>query len=180
MKRFIEDLVLFSFVTLIFLSPFVIVFTIIALFYCLSLPIALLIVLSYGSWMYFDRYTPVRGGRTSNYLRQSSIWTLVSNYFPINLVKTADIEPDRNYIFGCHPHGRLTIGAINFLTEATHFSTLFPSIRPHLMTLPLNFLVPFFRELHLNLGIDQIRSLLSNVLSFQVHAVLHEKVANIS
>ncbi|CAF4481548.1 unnamed protein product [Rotaria sp. Silwood2] len=56
-------------------------------------------------------------------------------------------------IFGYHPHGVLTFGAgVNFLTEATHFSTLFPGIRPHLMILRYQFLVPFSRELFLYLG----------------------------
>ena len=114
--------------------------------------------LSYGSWMYLDRYTAVRGGRASHYLRQLSIWKIVSNYFPVKLVKTEDLDPNRNYIFGYHPHGRLTAGGINFLTEATYFSTLFPDIRPHLMTLRSNFLFPFFRELLLNLGNGEVKN----------------------
>ena len=167
MKSFVEDLVFFSLLTLIILSPFVILFIFIVLSYFWSLPMTLLMGLSYGSWMYFDRYTAVRGGRASNYLRQLSIWTIVSNYFPVKLVKTEDLDPNRNYIFGYHPHGRLTAGAgVNFLTEATHFSTLFPGIRPHLMTLRFNFLVPFSRELLLSLGNDKIKNLLWHVLSF--------------
>ncbi|CAF1532113.1 unnamed protein product [Rotaria sp. Silwood1] len=103
--------------------------------------------------MYIDRYTPVRGGRWSDRLRQLSIWSIVSNYFPIKLIKTEDLDPNRNYIFGYHPHGAATVGAgINFLTEATHFSTLFPGIRPHLMGLHFNFFCPFLRELFLCLG----------------------------
>ncbi|CAF1689686.1 unnamed protein product, partial [Adineta ricciae] len=96
---------------------------------------------------------PVRGGRWSIRLRQLYIWSIVSNYFPIKLVKTEDLDPSRNYIFGCHPHGTITLGAgINFLTEATHFSTLFPGIRPHLMALHSNFFFPVLRELILGLG----------------------------
>ncbi|CAF1263290.1 unnamed protein product [Rotaria sordida] len=113
----------------------------------------LLIGLIYGSWMYIDRYTDVRGGRWSNCLRRLSIWSIVANYFPLKLIKTEDLDPNRNYIFGYHPHGLLTFGAgVNFLTEATHFSTLFPGIRPHLMILRNGFLIPFTRELLLNLG----------------------------
>ncbi|CAF1076712.1 unnamed protein product [Adineta steineri] len=71
----------------------------------------------------------------------------------VKLIKTEDLDPNRNYIFGYHPHGTATVGAgINFLTEATHFSTLFPSIRPHLMGLHTNFFCPFLRELFLSLG----------------------------
>jgi 2-acylglycerol O-acyltransferase 2 len=156
MKGLIEDCVLFTLFTLIILSPFIILFAFIILSYFWSLPMTLLIGFSYSSWMYFDRYTAVRGGRVSNYLRQLSIWTIVSHYFPVTLVKTEDLEPNRNYIFGYHPHGRLTVGGINFLTEATHFSALFPGMRPHLMTLHSNFFMPFFRELLLNLGNDNV------------------------
>ena len=155
MRNLIGDLILFFLVTFIFLSPFVTLFTLILLSYFWSLPMTILIGLIYGSWMYIDRYTDVRGGRSWNYLRRLSIWSVVSNYFPIKLMKTEDLDPNRNYIFGCHPHGALTFGAgVNFLTEATHFSTLFPGIRPHLMILPYIFLVPFSRELFLNLGND--------------------------
>ncbi|CAF1496245.1 unnamed protein product [Adineta ricciae] len=130
-----------------------ILFTFILLCYFWSLSKTLFIALIYGSWMYIDRQTPVRGGRWSIRLRQLYIWSIVSNYFPIKLVKTEDLDPSRNYIFGCHPHGTITLGAgINFLTEATHFSTLFPGIHPHLMALHSNFFFPVLRELILGLG----------------------------
>jgi 2-acylglycerol O-acyltransferase 2 len=117
--------------------------------------------------MYIDRYTPVRGGRSSDRLRRLSIWSIVSNYFPTKLIKTEDLDPNRNYIFGYHPHGAVTVGAgINFLTEATHFSTLFPGIRPHLMALHSNFFCPFLRELFLSLGKNNIINLSLNVLLF--------------
>jgi 2-acylglycerol O-acyltransferase 2 len=117
--------------------------------------------------MYIDRYTPVRGGRWSDRLRRLSIWSIVSNYFPIKLIKTEDLDPNRNYIFGYHPHGAATVGAgISFLTEATHFSTLFPGIRPHLMALHSNFFCPFLRELFLSLGKNNIINPSSNVLLF--------------
>ena len=63
----------------------------------------------------------------------------------------------------------VTFGAaVNFLTEATHFSTLFPSIRPHLMVLipRFQFLVPFTRELLLSLGNGNVINPSSNVLLF--------------
>lgn len=167
MKNLIEDLILFFLITLIFFLPFVTLFTFILLSYFWSLPMTLLVGLIYGSWMYIDRYTDVRGGRWSNCLRRLSIWSIVSNYFPVKLIKTEDLDPNRNYIFGYHPHGVLTVGAgVTFLTEATHFSTLFPGIRPHLMILRYIFLVPFARELFLHLGNDNITNPSSNVLLF--------------
>uniref|UniRef100_A0A8D1V669 Acyltransferase n=1 Tax=Sus scrofa TaxID=9823 RepID=A0A8D1V669_PIG len=63
------------------------------------------------------------------------------------LVKTAELDPSRNYLAGFHPHGILATGAFtNLCTESTGFSSLFPGIRPHLMMLNLWFRVPFFRD----------------------------------
>ncbi|KAJ7319800.1 hypothetical protein JRQ81_019311 [Phrynocephalus forsythii] len=65
----------------------------------------------------------------------------------LQLVKTADLDPGQNYIFGFHPHGVLVAGAfINFCTEATEFSKVFPGLSPHLMMLDLWFRAPFFRD----------------------------------
>ena len=63
------------------------------------------------------------------------------------LVKTAELDPSRNYLAGFHPHGVLATGAFtNLCTESTGFSSLFPGIRPHLMMLNLWFWTPFFRD----------------------------------
>ncbi|NXC15054.1 MOG2A acyltransferase, partial [Corythaeola cristata] len=61
--------------------------------------------------------------------------------------KTAELDPRQNYLMGFHPHGVLAAGAfLNFCTEASGFSTLFPGITPHLMMLSMWFRVPFFRD----------------------------------
>lgn len=63
------------------------------------------------------------------------------------LVKTAELDPSRNYLAGIHPHGVLAAGIfVNMCTEGTGFSEIFPGIRPHLMMLNLWFRVPFFRD----------------------------------
>ncbi|NXS36834.1 MOGT2 acyltransferase, partial [Pomatostomus ruficeps] len=63
------------------------------------------------------------------------------------LMKTAELDPRQNYLVGFHPHGVLAAGAfLNFCTEASGFSTLFPGITPHLMMLSLWFRIPFFRD----------------------------------
>ena len=62
-------------------------------------------------------------------------------------MKTAELDPRQNYLMGFHPHGVLAAGAfLNFCTEASGFSTLFPGITPHLMMLSLWFRIPFFRD----------------------------------
>lgn len=107
----------------------------------------------YGCWLVFDRHTDSKGGRWSEYCRKLCIWKRFAEYFPLKLIKTEELDPNRNYIFGFHPHGAFALSAFeNFATDATHFSTIFPNIRPHLMLLRLQFLFPFTRDLFLNLG----------------------------
>ncbi|XP_044282718.1 2-acylglycerol O-acyltransferase 2-like [Varanus komodoensis] len=101
----------------------------------------------YAAWLYLDWDTPARGGRRSAWVRQWAVWRYFRDYFPITLVKTVDLDPSQNYLFGFHPHGVLVAGAFgNFCTEATGFSRLFPGLTPHLLMLPFWFKVPFFRD----------------------------------
>ncbi|XP_069920961.1 2-acylglycerol O-acyltransferase 2 [Oryctolagus cuniculus] len=101
----------------------------------------------YATWWYLDRDKPRQGGRRSEVFRRGVIWKYMKDYFPVSLVKTAELDPSRNYIAGFHPHGVLAAGAfLNLCTESTGFSSLFPGIRPHLMMLTLWFRAPFFRD----------------------------------
>lgn len=72
------------------------------------------------------------------------------------LVKTAELDPSHNYLFGFHPHGVLVIGAFsNFCTEATGFSRTFPGLCPHLLMLPCWFHLPLFRDYIMCSGEEQ-------------------------
>ncbi|KAM7084804.1 2-acylglycerol O-acyltransferase 2 [Molossus nigricans] len=101
----------------------------------------------YATWWYLDRDTPWKGGRRSDYLRRWFMWKYMKDYFPVSLVKTAELDPSRNYLAGIHPHGVLAAGIfINLCTESSGFSEIFPGIRPHLMMLNLWFRSPVFRD----------------------------------
>ncbi|XP_005396921.1 PREDICTED: 2-acylglycerol O-acyltransferase 3 isoform X2 [Chinchilla lanigera] len=115
---------------------------------------AWILVALYLAWLYRDRDTPRAGGRRSAWVRSWAIWRHFRDYFPITLVKTAELDPSQNYLFGFHPHGVLVVGAFaNFCTEATGFSCLFPGLRPHLLMLPCWFQVPFFRDYIMTSGL---------------------------
>ncbi|XP_032878008.1 2-acylglycerol O-acyltransferase 2 [Amblyraja radiata] len=108
----------------------------------------------YATWWFWDRRTPSRGGRSSRYVRSLRLWTYFRDYFPIHLVKTADLDPKKNYIFGFHPHGVLVTGAFsNFCTEMTGFQTKFPGLKTHMLMLPLWFRIPFFRDYIMSAGL---------------------------
>uniref|UniRef100_A0A670XWM7 Acyltransferase n=1 Tax=Pseudonaja textilis TaxID=8673 RepID=A0A670XWM7_PSETE len=101
----------------------------------------------YAVWWAFDWDTPSQGGRRFSCVRNCTLWRYMKDYFPITLVKTVDLDPCKNYLFGFHPHGILVAGAfVNFCTEATGFSKLFPGLTPHMMMLNLWFRAPFFRD----------------------------------
>ncbi|RWS26165.1 2-acylglycerol O-acyltransferase 1-like protein, partial [Leptotrombidium deliense] len=108
------------------------------------------ITLLYLLWFAYDKQVSYRGGRRSDWIRGWPMWRWFRDYFPISLVKTADLDPDKNYIFGVHPHGIMCFGAFcNFATEANNFSTRFPGLRPYLLTLDQQFQLPIHRELFL-------------------------------
>lgn len=59
------------------------------------------------------------------------------------------------------------------LLQATGFSTLFPGIRPHLLTLTSNFVIPFWRELLMSIGVCSVsRRSCVNILRKGGHVML--------
>ena len=65
----------------------------------------------------------------------------------MQLHKTVDLDPKRNYIFGVHPHGVLCIGAFtNFCSNGTRFDYIFPGFKSFLTMLPLWFYIPVYRD----------------------------------
>ncbi|TNN05622.1 2-acylglycerol O-acyltransferase 2 [Schistosoma japonicum] len=66
---------------------------------------------------------------------------------------TNNLPTDVNYLVGFHPHGILATGAfINFATEATGFSKVFPDLKPFLAILKAHFIAPFYRDFLMSLG----------------------------
>jgi hypothetical protein len=67
-----------------------------------------------------------RGGRKGwlpKFVRHWNLWNHFANFFPIKMVKTAELDRNRNYLVGSHPHGVLSAGAYcSFATEGTNFS----------------------------------------------------------
>ncbi|XP_072349463.1 diacylglycerol O-acyltransferase 2-like [Scyliorhinus torazame] len=114
-----------------------------------------------------DRNTPERGGRRSQWIRGWKMWRYLRDYFPISLVKTAELNPEKNYVIGYHPHGIMCISAFcNFCTEATDFSKVFPGITPHQATLNGLFYLPLYRDYILGGGGRSVsRSSLNHILS---------------
>ncbi|XP_077550999.1 2-acylglycerol O-acyltransferase 2-A-like [Haemaphysalis longicornis] len=113
--------------------------------------------LLYMAWYVYDFRTPKRGGRQSHWVRSWRLWSYVRDYYPVKLVKTAELDPGRNYIVGYHPHGIMCMGALcNFTSEANDFAGLFPGIRMCTLTLNVNFAFPVYREFLLWYGMCSV------------------------
>lgn len=132
---------------------------------------------AYLGWAYLLDKSSTDGSRKA-YFRTHlrSWWAHACDYFPVVLVKTAELDPAKKYVMGYHPHGIISVGAFTcFATDGAQtisladkkqglyaaadegkdtrgFSYLFPGINRRLITLPQNFATPFLREYTLNMG----------------------------
>ncbi|XP_045895886.1 2-acylglycerol O-acyltransferase 3b isoform X2 [Micropterus dolomieu] len=101
----------------------------------------------YFMWLLLDWETPERGGRKTTFVRRWRVWEHFRDFFPVKLMKTAELNPNKNYILGCHPHGILSVGAFTcFSTDSCGFNEVFPGLRCHLAVLAGLFRIPLFRE----------------------------------
>merc|ERR1719460_2450134 len=67
-------------------------------------------MLIYAVWIYFDS-APVRGGwgywSGISFFHNLFVYKYIASYFPVSIIKTAELSPKHSYLFGCHPHGIL-------------------------------------------------------------------------
>merc|ERR1712224_883522 len=114
-------------------------------------------------------------GKRKPFLRSLTWWRRFSDFFPVTLVKTAPLPADGKYVIGYHLHGIISVGAFAaFCTDGARtidltrdddnaneldedskrgWQSLFPGVDRRLVTLPINFYVPFLREYFLALGL---------------------------
>ncbi|XP_001360329.2 diacylglycerol O-acyltransferase 2-like [Drosophila pseudoobscura] len=80
--------------------------------------------------------------------RSNRLYRNYRDYFPIELVKTVDLPPNRNYILASFPHGILGTGVcVNMGLDIGKWLELFPQIRPKVGTLNQHFRTPLLREI---------------------------------
>ena len=126
-------------------------------FLLLSIPLMWPILIPYLVWINLIDDAPENGGRRFSWVRKLPVFRYFAEYFPISMIKTTNLPPDRPYIFGYHPHGILGVAAVaNLATDATEFPTSFPGITPHLLTLATNFTIPLFRDCIMAMGICSV------------------------
>ncbi|XP_052049262.1 2-acylglycerol O-acyltransferase 1 [Apodemus sylvaticus] len=140
---------------------------------CLGIMVMLIIYnywflyIPYLAWFCYDWRTPEQGGRRWNWIQSWTVWRYFKDYFPMHLVKTQDLDPGHNYIFGFHPHGIFVAGAFgNFCTNYSDFKKLFPGFTSYLHVASAWFWFPFFREYMMSNGpVSVSKKSVSHVLS---------------
>ncbi|KAG5641619.1 hypothetical protein DXG03_004642, partial [Asterophora parasitica] len=146
-------------------SVMIVITTVVFLLLC-SIPPLWPLLAIYLIWARCFDNSSENGGRMSPWFRSIRYWKYFADYYPASFLKEADLSADRPYVFGYHPHGIIGMGALaTFATDATGFSTAFPGIKPHLLTLTTNFNMPFYRDILLALGVCSVsKESCSNIL----------------
>lgn len=90
-----------SIIIWIFLMPFLVFSFMFTFFSLKTLPFALVYVV----FIIMD-VSAETGGRKVEWMRRLEFWRWMKEYFPMKLIKTSDLDPSKNYIFGYHPHGK--------------------------------------------------------------------------
>ncbi|KAL2312191.1 Diacylglycerol O-acyltransferase [Schizosaccharomyces pombe] len=111
----------------------------------------------YLIWLIYDDGFVTGKDRQKRWLRNAPPYRWFCHYFPIRLHKTTELDPEKNYIFGYHPHGIISLGAFGgFASEGADFSKLFPGINVSVLTLNSNFYVPVYRDYLMALNINSV------------------------
>ncbi|KAJ9067838.1 diacylglycerol O-acyltransferase 1 [Entomophthora muscae] len=132
---------------LIFGSPLLYLYILVSSWYGFSF------CLLYAAYIYWDE-SHEEGGYSFEWFRNGSLFKWYADYHPAKIVKEADLDPTRNYIFGYHPHGLLAMGAYtNLALNATGFDSVFPGIKNRVLALRASFYIPFNREYYLRGGV---------------------------
>ncbi|XP_073812550.1 diacylglycerol O-acyltransferase 2-like [Musca autumnalis] len=147
-RRRIQTLAAAFYVYVFMFLPFISLFlTAFFLLYLNYLGRALLLV--YLTYIYFDhtKRASALDGNGWKFLRNNFMAHHLRDYFPIELIKTAELTPDRNYLVVSFPHGIIGTGVTNNMgNNIGKWLKLYPGIRPKIATLDMHFRIPFLRE----------------------------------
>ncbi|CCG82856.1 Diacylglycerol O-acyltransferase 1, partial [Taphrina deformans PYCC 5710] len=122
-----------------------------------AIPLLWPIIIVYLVWTIIDDAPENGTDRRQMWLRKSKLWRWFTDYYPMTLHKTHELDPKRKYIFGYHPHGIISMGAMgNLATEATGFTELFPGITNTVLTLASNFHMPIYRDYLMAQGLASV------------------------
>jgi 2-acylglycerol O-acyltransferase 2 len=128
--------------------PFIVTFCLILFFAMASIPIiGLPLAGAYIVYMLVDKAHD-GGDRRSDWLcSKIPVQTWMAEYFNLKIVKEAELDPKENYIFAYHPHGIISFGfQCAIYRFQNNFESFFKGIKISLLTLNMNFFIPFYRD----------------------------------
>jgi 2-acylglycerol O-acyltransferase 2 len=130
----------------------------VAFFFILTSPALLqwpwLLVLALPYLYTYIDLSELHQGRKSPWFGTWRIWYYLRDYFSLRLIKTADLDPHKTYIFAAHPHGILPFGGMmNMSADLTGFTELFPGIERRGLAASFTFYIPLYRDFLLAAGI---------------------------
>ncbi|POM70527.1 Diacylglycerol O-acyltransferase [Phytophthora palmivora] len=97
-------------------------------------------------------------------LRTSSLWGLLNQFLRVKIIREQELDSNKQYIFGFHPHGIIVLSRIAIFGGS--FEDIFPGITYRILGASAMFYVPLGRELCLWMGgVDASRSTGEKVLN---------------
>jgi len=106
-------------------------------------------------WQFYFDNEPLKGTASRwKWFRRWPLWKWSSEYFPVKLVKTADLPPDKGpYMIAAFPHGILPFSIMcNFITDGTDFKEKYPGIPIRVAILNLLTQIPVVAQLSKHAG----------------------------
>lgn len=98
----------------------------------------------------FTSQTHKRYGAPWKSFENNFLVRFLIEWLPVQIFRTTKLNPEKLYIFACHPHGTLAFNraAVGFST-LTLWDQVFPNIKFRVLTASAAFYIPFIRELWL-------------------------------
>lgn len=75
-----------------------------------------------------------------------SIWKTLFGYFPGKMVYSTPIDPEKNYIFGSHPHGVSSLHHLMYMCDGSGFHDVSPGKTRRDVSAPIVFAIPILRD----------------------------------
>jgi hypothetical protein len=126
---------------------------------------ALVCIVCYWTWVFRDQ-DHLRYGRPWPFFENLPFIRYILEWLPMRILRTQELDPSKQYIFACHPHGTLAFNraVVGFSTN-TLWNKAFPNVPFRVLTARAAFFVPFIRELWLWTScVDASREVATKVL----------------
>lgn len=113
--------------------------------------------------LFFNGAHKTGKGKPWDVVRASSLWGLTNKFLRTRIIREQELDPEKQYIFGFHPHGILVLSRLAIC--GGNFEFLFPKISYRILGASAMFYIPLGREFCLWMaGVDASRSTSEKVL----------------